>query len=420
MAKWNKNYDHIQLIRELEKTRSINKEGRAQFSGFGMMTKCPKLEAMIILNQEITLEDKHSIVQQSIFNAGRKGKLTPEAILPEVKKLEGEHLSSKEQSYVLVTSISVGRNYHKLPNLQIDKNRITFSKSLPKRFVNTINKQRKQFMYYSEKKKTPSNYLFVRITVRAKGIHRATEKALNALNFYRGLLNYTINYGQQTFSFGGMHRTPINKILLGQTHTLHKTNGSMAVDDLYWYEEGYREPVRVYKDNAVGRFAKMLKYVGEIRKNIQKSKIREKLQYAILLYTDALDSYDYEISYIKLWALLELLTATGKDDNHKVTVRRTSFIFNKPEVERVHLELLKNFRNDLVHKGHMNAKLEIFVYDLKLYVEILLHFLIFNSSRFSSMSDISYLLDRSINSKDLKKKAGLDNFAIKLNKTRKK
>jgi len=425
MAKWYKQYNPVPLIKELEKSRSINNEGNVQFSGFGIMTALPKLEAMICLNQEITLEDKHGIVQQSIFNVGRRGELLSENILTEINRLEKDYLSFREQNYILATSLSIDNCYHKLSSLQIDNNRITFSASLPKSFAKSISSQQ-DIKFFAGGKEIPPKYLYVRIAVRAKSIYRATEKALNSLNVFRGLLNYAVNYGQQSFSFGETSRKPINKILLGPIHTLHKPNGKIDID-VFWFEEGYRAPVQPYYDNSlrrygdktVKRFDEILKFAHGIRKNIKKSKISKKLLDALLLYNDALDNYDYEVSYIKLWAVLELLTATGQEDGYKVTVRRAAFIFSNPEVEKVHLELLRDFRNELVHRGHRNAKLEIFVYDLKLYVERLLHFLIFNYSKFSSFDDVGYLLDRTTNLEELSRKVKLVNFAKKLNRHRK-
>lgn len=418
MADWNKQHNPIPLIIELEKTRSVNAEGNVQFGGFGIMVAFPKLEAMVTINPEITLEDKLGIVQQSIFKAGRKGELTSQAIMAEIIKLEKEYLSSRLQNYTLATSLSIDNYYHKLPNLQINKNRITFTRNFPKYFTKPIYNN-SQINFFLGKRGFPTKYLCARIAVKAKSIHQATEKALVSFNLFRGILNFGINYGQQSFLFGGASRKPINKILLGPIHTLHKPNGKMAANDLFWYEPEYREPLQPYHNNIVGEFDKILKFVGEARRAIQKSKISKKLQDAILLYNDALDSYNYEVSYTKLWAVLELLTGTGTDDDHKVTVRRVAFIFNNPEEERVHIDILRRFRNDLVHRGHMNAKLEIFVYDLKLYVEKLLRFLIFNHFRFNSFSDVAYLLDRSTNYKELNKWVKLASYAQKINKKRK-
>jgi hypothetical protein len=290
MAEWNKQHNPVSLIRELEKTRSINPEGNVQFGGFGIMTASPKLEAMIAINPEITLEDKHGIVQQSIFNAGRKGKLSPMAILAEITKLEKEYLSSRLQHYVLASSISIDNYYHKLPNLQINKNRITFTRNFPKDFAKAIRND-SHIDFFSRIRSLPSKYLCTRIAVRAKSVHQAVNKALLSLNLYRGILNFRINYGQQSFSFGGTSQKPINKILLGPIHTLHKPNGKMAINDLFWFEPEYREPLQPYHNNIVGEFDKILKFVEEIRRIIPKSKISEKLQDAILLYNDALDSY---------------------------------------------------------------------------------------------------------------------------------
>ena len=421
MAQWDRRYNPSILVQELEKSRSINSEGRAQFGGFGIMTISPKLEAMICINPEITLEDKHEIVQQSIFNVANSGVLLPEAILVEINRLEKDYLSSRKHNYIIATSLSIDKYRHKLSNLQIDNNKITFSVSLPKSFVKAI-KDQQSVISFTVEKKLPSNYLQARIFVRAKSVYWAVETALDSLNFFRGMLNYVINYGQQTFSFGVANRKPINKILLGPIHTLHKPNGEIAVKDIHWFEEEYQESLQPYYDNSivnsVAQFDRIIKTVYEIRKNIQKSKIKEELRNAILLYNNALDSYNYEVSYIKLWAALELLTATGQDDNHKVTIRRAAFIFNNPEQEKMHLELLRNFRNNLVHRGYMNAKLEIFVYDLKLYVEKLLRFLIFNQSRFESFSDVGYFLDRNIEPDKLDQNSKLINFAKKINKSR--
>jgi hypothetical protein len=420
MARWDRKYNPSVLVQELEKSRSINSEGKAQFGGFGIMTISPKLEAMLSMNPEITLEDKHEIVQQSIFNVGNSGALSPKAILAEINRFERDYSSSCEQNYILATSLSVNKDFHKLPNVQIDKNRITFSASLPKSFAKAIGNH--QSINFHMRKKLPFNYLIARVSVRAKSIYWAVEKALVSLNIFRGILNFVINYGHQTFSFGVTNRKPINQILLGPIHTLHKPNGEIAIQDLFWYEEGYQEAFHPYHNNTivnnVKQFDWIIKSVYEIRKNIQKSKIIEELQNAILLYNDALDSYNYEVTYIKLWAVLELLTATERGENHEVTIRRAAFIFNNPRQEKMHLDLLRNFRNNLVHRGYMNAKLEIFVYDLKLYVEKLLRFLIFNQSRFESFSDVGYLLDRNTEADKLDKSSKLINFAKKLNKSR--
>lgn len=421
MAYLDKKYNPSNSIQVLEKSRSINSEGKAQFGGFVIMTESPKLEAMICMNSEINLEDKHGIVLQSIFNAGNRGKLSFETILSEINKLEKAYLSSPEINYIVSTSLSIDKKYHKLSNLRLDNNKIIFSTSLPKNFVNAI-KNHRSLIGFTLNKKVPIDYLYARIFVRAKSVFLAVEKALDSLNFFRGIMNYVINYGQYNFSFGIQNRKPINKILLGPNLNLHKSNGEIADKDIYWFDENYQEPMEPYYNNSivnsVPHFDIIIKTANEIRKNIHKSKIKEELLNAILLYNNALDSYNYELSYIKLWTVLELLTSTSQDDNHKVTIRRISFIFNNPEKEKMHLELLRNFRNTLIHRGYMNAKLEIFVYDLKFYVENLLHFLIFNQSRFENFSDIGYVLDRNIEPSELEKKLKLIKFANKINKSR--
>jgi len=159
MAQWNKNFNPSVLIQELEKARSINNEGKPQFSGFIMMTIPPKLEEMICMHSDITREDKHGIIMQSISNAGHDT-LTPETILKEINQLEREHLSSSEQNYVVATSLSFDGNRHKLPNLQINGNKIIFAKSLPKKFAEAI-KELETIIYFNINKKLGSVHLTV-------------------------------------------------------------------------------------------------------------------------------------------------------------------------------------------------------------------------------------------------------------------
>ena len=274
MAQWHRKYNPSILVQELEKSRSINSEGKAQFDGFGMMTISPKLQEMICMNSEITHEDKHGIVMQSIFNAGRDT-LTAETILTEINQLEGAYLSSCEHNYIVVTSLSIDKNHHKLPNVKIDDNKINFSASLPKSFAKAIDNMQ-SIIYFTNKKKLPSDYLQARVSVRAKSVYLAAEKALDSLNFFRGILNFAINFGGQTFSFGGGYNKPINRILLGPIHTLHKPNGEIAVKDVHWFEQGYQEPLQPYYDisivNSIAKFDRIMKAVNKIYKNIKKSK----------------------------------------------------------------------------------------------------------------------------------------------------
>lgn len=413
MAKWKK-YKPDGIVRILEKERSINQEGKVQFQGMSMMTAPTKLAAMLNFNREFTLEDGLGIVRQSIF-AAAKNKLTPDSILEEVKRQEIKLLSVKEDSYVFVASLSISRSRHDLPSLQINNCRITFTKSLPKKFTDAFNNSKSIQNFLASENGYSKDYTTARVSVRAKGLNRATEKALDALNLFRGLMNFRINFGQTTISFGGGPRKPINKVLLGLIYTLHEPDGRLAASDLFWYNEEFWKPITSYSNIYEGRFNKWLEGIKKIRRIINKSKIRKELVNAILLYNEALDCFNYEVSYIKLWAVLELLTAKNPDEAQITVVKRAAFIFdNRIEVEN-DLNMIKDFRNNLTHKGFMNANIELFVYKLKVYVEYLINFLIHNSSHFNCYDDVKLFLDCPRNNEELERKSRLMKFAQHMN-----
>jgi len=419
MANWKDRHNPDPFIKKMETTRSVKDDGQVQFSGMDIMTVPAQLENIIELNSLVTQEDKHTIVWSAIRNAGKKGALSSGSVIGEIEKLEKEYLSTREQKFILISTLSISSQKHKLPNLQIDRNRITFSPKIAKNFIKHI-AENQNIKWHIRENKIPNDYTWAMITVSAKSIHAATQKALRSLNLFRGKLNYLINYGNRSFSYGNKPK-PINKIRYGPIHTLHKPNGKL-VDDIFWYEEECFEIAKAYHDNIAGRFDKMMNFLSDFRKQLSKSKIKNTLENAILLYNAALDSYSFDTAFIKLWATLELLTGTGRD-SYDTTVKRTAFIFKDVEAIKSHLNILRDCRNDIAHKGYMEGEKEIFLYDLKLYVEQLIRFLLWDVKGLKDFGEIKQLLDSCPDKngliqskKEIKSKLKINNMSQKLHK----
>lgn len=417
MAKWKEKTNPDAFIRKIEKTRSVTDDGKVQFTGWEIMTLPRQLESVVELNSSITPEDKHGIVWKTIRNVGRKEALSSKNVLTEIIKLEKEYLSLKEDKFVLISTLSINSKKNKLPNVQIDHNRITFSpKAGNKYIIRMVNDTHIQ--YYLRNKKIPTEYTWARIAVSARSTHDAVQKALGSLNLFRAALNYIINYNSRSFSFGNKPK-PINKVLYGPIHTLHKLDGKLA-EDYLWYEEECFEMAQAYCSNPKD-FEDMMKYFSNLRKQLSKSKIRNVLQDGILLYNSALDSYSFDTAFIKLWATLELLTGTNPKDSYDTTIKRTKFIFKNVEIENDLLEILRKCRNDIVHRGYMDGQRQTLLDDLKLYVESLINFLLWDVQELKSFEEIKTLLDSSPNrqglllgERDLKNKLKINSFARKL------
>jgi len=413
MARWKNKTNPDPFIQKMEATRSIKENGQVQFTGDDILTVPARIENLVELNSLVTQEDKHTIVWRAIRNAGKQ-RLSSGSVIKEIEQLEKEYLSTKVKKFILITTLSLNSLKHTLKNCQIDHNRITFTRISAKKFIKHLNESQ-NIKYHLGKNKIPKDYMWVRVAVDAKSIHEATQKALRSLNLFRGMLNYLVNFGKRSFS-SNMKPQPINKIHFGPIHTLHKPNGGL-VDDIFWYDEDFIRPVKAYNDILQGNFEKLIDFLPIFRKQLNRSKIKKILEDALLLYNSALDSYSFDTAFIKLWATLELLTGTGRD-SYDITVKRTSFIFNDVEEIKSHLNILRDCRNDIVHKGYMEGQKEILIYDIKLYVEQLLEFLLWEKEikRLDTFDEVKQLLSSSPDKKELGKKIKIYNMAQKFHR----
>lgn len=389
MAKWLENYNPRPFIERLNKVRSINENGQVQFRGFEESIVPARLDSMVRLTEKIPEDEKYSIVKEAVWRAAKK-KITKDNLLKELCRLESEYLKAPNKKYVLITSISIGWSRHKLKNVQENRCRITFVKRLPTRFAKAREKAIDDFTYSSKGVYFPRGYRLVRVSVSDKTLEGGAAKALDSLNLIRGLLNLArnIRYGHAV-SVGG-NRKPINKIMLGPLHTLHKPNGEIAVDGV-WHNGHSQELPRPYNPSLGGEFVEVLEFAKNTRECLKKCRYRDCLVEAIVRYNSALDKDNWETSYIELWGVLEYLTNT-LNDSYKTTIRRASFIYEDQDGAKQTLSLLRNFRNKLVHRGTSTKTIEVFIFDLKQYVEQLLLFLIFNKFRFRSLESCRQFL----------------------------
>jgi Apea-like HEPN len=100
---------------------------------------------------------------------------------------------------------------------------------------------------------------------------------------------------------------------------------------------------------------------------------RRDLETSIRMYTRALDARDWITSFVRLWALLETLTATHR---HQEVVRRVLPMV-KGEHKDFHRQILRHlygYRNKTVHTGHETVALEALLYQPKFHAEKLLEF----------------------------------------------
>lgn len=415
MAKWIKQYRPKPFIDRLNKSRKLNEAGQVQFGGFDMFVVPAKLNGIIEMSANVPESEKYSIIKQAIWVAGKE-RITKDSLIREVTRQEKEYLKAPKKKYVLVTSVSVNHHRCQLSNVRMHGCSITFGKKLPGAFLRARKKAKEDYHYITRRIEFPRDYIVAKVTVSEKTPESAAEEAFYVLSLTRGFLNLANNMRHgYSFSLGGT-RKPINEIVLGPFHTLHERSGKLAFEGI-WHEPEYHEPLRTFSPPVVGEFAKIVDFALHLRNCTKKSLYRSDLEDALVRYNAALDSYNYNTGYIELWSVLEHLTETLKQ-RYDVTIRRAAFLWEDYEGALQTLSLLRDFRNNLVHKGSTSRTIEIFIYDLKKFIEQLLLFHIFNKYKLTSLSEAARFLDQPTDVSIMDKKMRLLNYAKKFRTAR--
>lgn len=254
----------------------------------------------------------------------------------------------------------------------------------------------------------PKNYAAVSVSVAARTAHEAAHKALDRLDFIRGVWNLWKNR-RHIFRMSSGKQNPVNSILLGPIHTLHHGNGTLATES-WWYEPQYQGPIKLYDEKA--KIGSMCKYMANFRHSLRKSNYEWDIVHAVLRYVRALDTRDWDDSFLRLWGVLEFLTSTLLD-NYKVTIRRASYLYSDREYARQVLSHLRDYRKKFVHAGSESNDIESLMYQLKRYVEVLIEFHVGNRYRFSSIADAAEFMDLPNNKDSIDRKISKLRYAKK-------
>src|SRR5258708_6875371 len=138
-----------------------------------------------------------------------------------------------------------------------------------------------------------------------------------------------------------------------------------------------------------------------VRRFLRKHPYAADMQQAFVRYARALDSVDFDSSFLKLWSLLETLTNTI-GDNYDVTIRRVLFLVTDRDLSGLILEHLRNYRNATVHHDRSRLAAERYIYQLKRFVEVLLHFHTVSRGQFPSIAKLGEHLDLPFAPEDLR------------------
>lgn len=404
-VRWNDRYEHQHVAALLESTRIIGGDGRGLFQGFAFKECSALVYDLLTFQPEIPETEGRAIVNRAILAVGALGPTTPDSILREVKRRYSNYLRRRKTTYYLASSMSLNRAF--VPqDLQLRGARIKFGTVHPPAYTRSRAslKGRAEDALMAN---LPSDYMPFRIRIKARSPYEAADEALDTIDELRGLWNLFFNR-QRAIRISLGSKEPINTILLGPLHSLHKPRGELATET-FWYELSYRAPVRVV--HLGRRYTQLVQFYSNLQGLLRRSHYRTEMRNAIVRYARALDDRDWHASYLRLWGVLENLTAMGRKGNYDVLVRRSAGVFREFEYMREVLNVLRDQRNRVVHASSISEEIETYLYQLKRCVEGLIEFHLGNSFRFKSIQQATEFLDLPPARHDLDHKARLIEYA---------
>ena len=382
-AKWSKGGPPDSLIRLIEAARAT---GRLNLFNPLSLEAEPSLISFVEFRDDLPECERTLVVRKALASVGESGEITARCLMAQIQKNENLYMEREEDSYVLVTNLSV-KYTDRLSPRKLPDVTLTFAPSLP---ANFDREQQAKSLSENFGITAPASYTWVMVAVCGRSIGDAQSRGMEAIELLRGIWN--LHFNRQTRShLTCMGRTRrANAIFLGPLHTVHKPDGGIADPNAYSYQPEYlaseklvdvEESWENFEKNETFMLAKVLS-----------SPLRPLLGEAIRRYSEALDERNPQNAFLQLWGALELLTGTERA-RYEDTVKRAAFLWDDCSQHRQVLEHLRQRRNLAVHGGESHADAETILYQLKRYCEKLIFFLLVRSEEFGSLSAFCEFLD---------------------------
>jgi hypothetical protein len=361
------------------------------------------IESYIKLNPEIPEPEKFNLLSNAVWAAAKANTLDAKNLLNFVKTEESNYLSKPKEDYEFAGSLSV--RYFKGLNRSNLKPPIRFARKAPKKYDF---KPILESFDYIDVKEIPASYSFFRIPVKARNQNEAYRIGIDNIDLLRAIWNWYFKPTEYIFN-SDQSRKPLNFITSGPFHMILKPDGTLSGD--FWYEAEFQESsLDISKD-----WKKLNSFESKSRRSFNRHPYRADIENALRRLTQALDYKDKHVSFLKLWQVLEKLTATN-NANYDQLIKRVSFLYDEPELMKGVLNHLRLHRNSSVHDGKEHQRIEKYLYQLKRFVQTVLSFHINNPFGVTSLSDAVSFLDLPTDSNTLKNRFKQMKKALKFRK----
>lgn len=397
----NSNLKPEEILKKIERIKKISNDGRVSFEAFEYHNAFASLFSMIELPSKLDGLNLDSILSRSISITATAGVLTKDALMENIQKICRAELATREEKYCFLTSISINPAHLTLKSIHIEDTHINFfSGEYPKKYSSRSQEIKASHRVLVDEHE---EYCKVKIQLKAKSDQGATKKALRSLDILRAIMALFGNSGMELM---GNKHAPINKVRLGQTHTLHYFSGKPAKSSV-WYEP-YFEAGKVYSPSKPEIFRNNVKWALS---KLNKSNYGRTIKDSLLRYVRALDEREHNSALIRLWGALECI-ASPSDSNKDGIPRRCAFLFEESEFHQQILEHLREHRNQSVHAGEESERAKTYCYQIQFYFRELILFHLRRSDDFQTLAEANQFLDLPAKPSDLQKKIDLYKKAL--------
>jgi hypothetical protein len=370
------------ILDKIETAKTVSPDGKVSYSAFDYHDAFAALFSMIdfpkIVEEELSVD---SVVSEALGQAAASGVITKEIFIEKLNSVIRSKLATRENTYHLLTSFSMTGE---LPFKQLEFKRVrlrvvdVYAKKFGCR-GEIISKANDKFSHEH------SSYSKVIVTTKSKTAHGASSRSIRVLDTIRALLCMFSNSSMELF---GDNFSPINRIRLGEVHTLHKDNGSSATENTVWFEPDFIE-AKPYLCNKVDVLKKNIKWAMN---KLDECSYSDVVKDALLRYVRALDESNHNTALLRIWGALECLAAPSASNYDSVT-RRCAFIFDESEYHQQILEHLREFRNKSVHAGDQSERAKTYCFQLQFYFQKMVLFHLKSVKEFSSLDQANSFLD---------------------------
>lgn len=355
------------------------------FSKYAFDQPITILETGIDLHPEIPDIDRRELVWGAVAKAAVQPSFDEQTLLASVQRAEREYLQRPIQPFVLASSLWI-RPFVDLRSARVGDTTVRFGSTLPPRFDR---RPVERHIAWNTVEQPTTAIASARIAVEARSHSAAFDIALTRLDLLRALWNLRLNRRWLWRMSGGEVR-PVNPVLLGPVHTLHLPSGRLATKD-YRYES---DRLRTHWiADLESEWERLRKWTRVVSRRLARIGYRSAIEHLLVRYTRAFDVVEHDVAFSRLWAVLEQCARSGSD--HGMLIDRVSYLYSEPHrsFARLLLEHLRHVRNGVVHYDRSQGGLEVYLWQLKSFVEDMLAYHLGEGPHFECLADAANQLE---------------------------